>query len=112
MKSTEMRAVRALFSEPQKALFSTATEYDEPDAPVLPDTDPEPKSSEWFDLDDFVEVDWAPSDTDPRIWLVPCADLPRFTFLKRDPHTDSVRHSSKFGAEDTHNCLQGREDCT
>lgn len=112
LKSSEIRAVRTLFMEPQKALFSTSTEYDEPDAPGLPDCDVEPHDSEWLDFGDFVDVDWTPSDAEPRIWLIPCGFIPRFTYLKRVPPPDSSSSkASIFGDENTHNCLQGREDC-
>lgn len=111
LKSAEIRAVRAFFKEPQKALFSTSTEYDEPDAPALPDSDPEPFRSEWRDLDDFVEVDWSPSDSDPRIWLIPSGFIPRVTYLKRAQSGPNASGTSRFGNEDSHMCLQGREDC-
>lgn len=111
LKSSELRAVRSLFLEPQKALFSTSTAYDEPDAPGLPDCDAEPQESEWLDFDDFTEMDWALSDVQPRIWLIPCGFVPRFTYLKRVPLSGPNSETSKFGNEDTHNCLQGREDC-
>jgi len=112
LRDSEIRAVRSLFMEPQKALFSTSTEYDEPDAHGLPNYDVEPRDSDWLDLDDFAEVDWTLSDAQPRIWLVPCGFVPRFTYLKRVPLSDlNSNETSKFGNEDTHNCLQGREDC-
>lgn len=106
MSNSELRAVRAFFAEPQKALFPTPTEFDEPSAAGLPDSDPEPLNSPWIDMDDFVEMDWVPSDIRPRIWLIACGFCPRFTYLKRVPTT-----ASSFGDEGTHNCLQGREEC-
>ncbi|KAF8341579.1 RNA pol II promoter Fmp27 protein domain-containing protein [Cantharellus anzutake] len=107
----ELRAVRAVFAEPQKALFSTSMTTEDPDFSV-PDDDPEPFSSPWVDLDDFVETDWVPSDPSPKIWLLPCGFCPRFTYLKRVPLKDFAHptHPSPFGNEDSHHCLQGMED--
>ena len=108
----ELRAVRAVFADPQKALFSTSMTSEEPEFSVPSDAS-EPLTSPWVDLDDFVETDWAPSDLSPQIWLLPCGFCPRFTYLKRVPLKDSAHptHPSPFGNEDSHHCLQGMEDC-
>jgi Fmp27, WPPW motif-containing RBG unit len=106
---SELRAVRAIFAEPEKALFSVPVDGAEPETQV-PNAPSEPLSSPWVDLDDFVQLDWSPSDRAPRIWLIPCGFCPRFTYLKRVPIQDSGA-SSRFGQEDTHHCLQGMEDC-
>ncbi|KAF8314787.1 hypothetical protein DL93DRAFT_2227867 [Clavulina sp. PMI_390] len=107
LTETEVRAVRARFSEPQKARFSgnTETEYNEPDAPVLPDDGQEPDDSDWRDMDDFVELSWTPGDPDPSLWLVPFAFVPRFNYLKHSANSDSWR----FGHENTHICLHGQQ---
>lgn len=115
--TSELRAIRAVFAEPQKSLFPVPSGRDELDGPSLPTAACEPLSSPWVDLDDFVETDWSPSDEQPQIWLIPCGFCPRFTYLKRVPAPrdseipeDSSGHS-RFGQEDTHTCLQGKEDC-
>ena len=68
----------------------------------------------WFDLDDFVETDWSPTEDSPRIHAFSIVSCPRFTYYRRtgkQPHRGSAVESSRFGNEDTHVCLMGKEQC-
>lgn len=112
LKGLDLRAVMAIFEEPLKK--SVLMDLPESDSNYRtrnhpPDVD---YSSVWFDADDFVEVDWSPS-SDPKVHLLPIVACPRFTYFKRNSaKAQNQDESSKFGIEDTHTCLLGKEACT
>lgn len=118
LDEVELNAVVAQFKEPERTFV-------ELDFPFSDDTTfhassklPEPT---WRDYDDYVDTDWAPSDHHPEIELHQLGRLPRFTYKRRvgdsmvprdKSETSSVLEEavgelpSKFGEEDTHNCMQ------
>ncbi|KDR83645.1 hypothetical protein GALMADRAFT_235956 [Galerina marginata CBS 339.88] len=109
MKGIELRAMLATFPEvkkqnaemtapPQRSNYRKHT-----DLPVTPST------SIWYDMDDFVELDWS-SMEQPTLCLLPLASCPHFTFFKRNEAlSGSHPQPSKFGSEHSHICLLGKE---
>lgn len=114
LKGLDLRALLATFMEPLKQAVpvsspSHRSNYRARDN--LPSTDP---GSIWIDGDDFVETDWT-STVPPTVHLLPVAACPSFTYIKRDfsASDNNLEHleRSKFGSEDTHVCLLGKEEC-
>ncbi|KAF8897633.1 golgi-body localization protein domain-containing protein [Infundibulicybe gibba] len=109
LKGVDLRALLAIFSEPLKkdvpiSFPSQRSNYRTRND--LPSTD---LASPWYDTDDFVETDWTmPS---PQMFhLLPVANIPHFTYFKRNlANFHDEGGSSKFGNEESHTCLLGRE---
>ena len=112
----QLRAVLATFTDPYKCQFEIQDMGKEDKFKnVKSDETIESLRGFWFDLDDFVEIDWQPTDDSPPVHLIPIASCPRFTYFKRannqslnDAHHRATE-SSRFGNEDTHVCLLGKE---
>jgi len=109
IKALELRALLATFSDPLKSEVDV-------EAPTqrsnyrnhlnLPETQ---SSSPWHDLDDFVELDWTPSSS-VVLNLMPLAHCPHFTYFKQSTVTsNNSLHPNKFGSENSHICLLGKE---
>jgi hypothetical protein len=110
-KGLDLRAMLAIFHEPLKKLVEVTSPplrsnyRTRNDLPII---DP---SSAWIDGHDFVETDWTPSVT-PTVHFLPIAVCPRLTYFKHSSKTSATQvERSKFGAEDTHICLSGKEAC-
>jgi hypothetical protein len=127
-KGLDLRAMLARFREPEKPgvdlppLPSGEFETSSSARPPLPPSSKEPMHSRWVDLDDFVETDWTPNDSNPALWLFTVASCPRITYFKKPerPISNDIRHTtcsipeeslSPFGNENTHKCLMGTEEC-
>ncbi|KAG9126473.1 hypothetical protein FRC07_003289 [Ceratobasidium sp. 392] len=125
-KGLDLRAMLAHFSESEKPLVNLPpvpnNEFDSSSSarPAMPDSSKEPLSSRWVDMDDFVEVDWAPSDEEPDLWLFNAASCPRIMYFKKPDHPPPKNNAaascatvenavSRFGNEDTHVCFMGTE---
>lgn len=103
-------------------IFNDGEDDDEPG--------PSDRDLEWYDLHDFVELDWAPPEggRQPRIRLIEAMSCPRFSYYRRieskgeraqrtkgekSPHDQDNNHetakleNTKFGHENTHVCLVG-----
>lgn len=111
MKGIELRAMLAIFSEPMKqnadmtAPPQRSNYRKHTDLPVtLP-------SSIWYDLDDFVELNWSLPEDLPLLHLLPLAGCPHFTYFKRNEALSGSPQTSKFGSEHSHICLLGKEPC-
>jgi len=111
MKGIELQAMLATFSEPlkQDVQITASTQRNNyrkhADLPITTST------STWYDLEDFVELDWLSSGP-PVLHLLPLATLPHFTYFKRNSSLPGVfPQTSKFGSEDSHICLLGKEPC-
>ncbi|CAE6347030.1 unnamed protein product [Rhizoctonia solani] len=128
-KGLDLRAMLARFREPEKPgvdlppLPSGEFETSSSARPPLPPSSKEPMHSRWVDLDDFVETDWTPNDSNPALWLFTVASCPRITYFKKPerPISNDIRHTtcsipeeslSPFGNENTHKCLMGTEEST
>jgi hypothetical protein len=123
LSNVEMRTMAAVFSEPEKTMVVDGLDSDDSE-----DGDGDQSSfvcdeveQGWFDLDDFVDADWSPSDLKPKIRLLRVGTCPRFAFFKRANARALNRRGSsqsdtsglevtKFGDEDTHICLAGQTD--
>jgi hypothetical protein len=110
-----MRAVVAIFREPdlQDVVTSSHADYESPYAiaPHVSTDDPA------FDIDDYTELDWLPSDHSPKFYMGEVASCPQVSFVKKleevrlpsdDPEKGAPK-MSKFGSEDSHVCLMGME---
>lgn len=125
------RTLAGQFEEPDKRLFPPK-DYDDEDEDnnhdnIFREEDNYAISDddlEWYDLNDFVEVDWAPTEGGkaPRIKLVEAITCPRFNYYRRIESKrergarmkGNVRgedvinlERTKFGHEATHTCLVG-----
>lgn len=111
MKGIELRAMLAIFSEPMKQnadMTAPPQRSNYRKHSGLPVTSP---SSIWYDLDDFVELNWSLPKNPPQLHLVPLAGCPHFTYFKRNEALSGSPQTSKFGSEHSHNCLLGKEPC-
>ncbi|KAL5508278.1 FMP27 [Sanghuangporus vaninii] len=116
VKLTDLQlcAILATFTDPSKRLLDPQgvpkeSKYKD----VRPDDANNVLRDFWFDMDDFVEIDWEPTEDDPPVYIFPVASCPRFTYFKRtskQPHRSSTVESSRFGNEDSHVCLMGKEE--
>lgn len=110
----DLRALFAVFAEPQKKTI--------PLKGSLPGSTkfweflvPTPSSSLWVDTDDFVELDWSPNDREPNLYLHDAAHCPRFVYFKRSTRPlspediNGVCLKTKFGDENSHVCLMGKQ---
>lgn len=106
----EIRTVAASCSNPLKKAVhlsdeGTQTDNLEEHLARLPLNVP----STWVDADDFVELDWVPT-TMPSVLLLPVVSCPFFTYLRHNvSRADSKSEKTKFGSEDTHTCLLGKQ---
>ncbi|CEH13033.1 Uncharacterized conserved protein [Ceraceosorus bombacis] len=84
----DLRTLCGQFTEPDKRLYaSEGDEYDSeaegPDGMFADYSFPD-EDLEWWDLRDFVEVDWSPPDeTEPRIKLSQALACPHFNYYRR-----------------------------
>ncbi|PVG00036.1 hypothetical protein CPB86DRAFT_872242 [Serendipita vermifera] len=110
-----MRAVVAIFREPdlQDVVTNAHPDYESPYAiaPHVSTDDPA------FDIDDYTELDWLPTDQSPKFFMGEVASCPQVSFVKKleevrlpsdDPEKGAAK-MSKFGSEDSHVCLMGME---
>ncbi|KIJ56610.1 hypothetical protein M422DRAFT_218123 [Sphaerobolus stellatus SS14] len=111
----DLRALFAVFLEPGKMSFPLQDAFPG-SRRFWEDLTPLPMSSEWIDPDDFVELDWIPLDGEPNLYMNQAVHCPRFVYFKRASQFDvavgdgATPHTrSKFGEEDTHVCLMGKE---
>lgn len=111
LKGLQLRALLAVFVEPSKR----TTEITAPpqrsnyrqhaNLPIIS------SQSLWYDMNDFVELDWAPEDP-PTLHLLPVVSCPHFTYFKRNSALSAINpQTSKFGLEHSHPCMLGREPC-
>ncbi len=114
-----LRAVMAIFSDPLKQDVAMEMSGDQGDSSFL--NDPfagEDPPSVWVDMCDFVELDCAPKDRNPSLSMLPIASCPRFSYFRRssgqaqggDLH-GVASEQSRFGEENTHVCILGKEPC-
>jgi len=110
MKGLDLRAIVATFPDPLKKLVelknkqSGRSNYRSRDNPSLFEQDPS-----WYDPKDFVEIDWS-SALEPELRVLPIASCPRVAYFKRNlAAVEETLNTSKFGDEDTHQCVLGKE---
>jgi hypothetical protein len=113
LKGLDLRALLATFAEPLKQDVPVSSPPHRSNYRArqnMPSTDP---GSIWIDGDDFVETDWT-SSVCPTVHLLPIAACPSFTYIKREFNAPDQGQEhlerSKFGTEDTHVCLLGKEE--
>lgn len=108
-KSLDVRVLQATFSEPLKQAVPMSVESENSTKRDFSSDTQIPPS--WVDNDDFVETDWSPQQP-PNIHLLPVLSCPKLTYFKRHSrHAEIQAENSKFGDEDTHACMLGREPC-
>ncbi|KZS98046.1 hypothetical protein SISNIDRAFT_449676 [Sistotremastrum niveocremeum HHB9708] len=126
MKGLTLKAICAVFSEPDKqtVLASTIPDISHVNPPKKPWDNAAPllETSEWASMDDWVEPDWSPN-SNPQVFYTDVASCPRFTFFRTATKTttasdtlgrfaqESAGHPiSRFDGEDTHSCFMGSEE--
>ncbi|KAJ7590961.1 RNA pol II promoter Fmp27 protein domain-containing protein [Mycena floridula] len=109
LKGLDLRAVLSTFPDPLKQTITVLGTHErsnyrsQQDLPVLD------LSSFWYDPDDFIELDWSPKER-PTLHILPFVECPQFMYFKRNTATvEDDTATSKFGNEDTHRCLLGKE---
>lgn len=111
LNDLDLRAMIAVFAEPLKQSVDVTSSGERSNYRTRKDLPTVESSSPWFDLDDFVETDWLPSTT-PAVHLLPAVACSRLTYFKQNStHLESPVVTSKFGDEDSHSCLLGKEQC-
>lgn len=115
MKGLDLRSMLAIFSEPLKRTVPLESSAHSSNYRTRNDIPAIDHKSPWVDFDDFVEIDSTrpPADT---VHIIPAASCPQFTYFKRAKDSTSSKsrqrsESTKFGDEDTHACLLGKEAC-
>lgn len=112
MKDLELRALLAVFDEPLKQCVQLDPTYLESTYRKRADIPTVESDSPWADLDDFTDMEWSPKG-DPQLHLLPAASCPRFTYFKQATGilADNRVENTKFGDENSHVCLLGKEAC-
>lgn len=110
-----MRSVVAIFREPylQSVVSNSHPDFESPYSIAPPASTSDPV----FDRDDYTELDWLPTDRSPKFHMGEVASCPQVCFVKkledvRQPLDDSsigAAKMTKFGNEDSHDCLLGME---
>ncbi|THV08447.1 hypothetical protein K435DRAFT_11362 [Dendrothele bispora CBS 962.96] len=110
MKGLDLRAVVATFPDPLKKLVElTNSQPSKSNYHSRHDFPATQQASSWHDPNDFVEIDWS-STTEPELHILPIASCPRVAYFKRNlAAIDQALNASKFGNEDTHHCVLGKE---
>ncbi|KAF5344064.1 hypothetical protein D9758_008855 [Tetrapyrgos nigripes] len=110
MKGLDLRAIVATFPDPLKK--SVELQNQQPGRSNYRsrnDFSSIEQVSAWHDSNDFVEIDWS-SSAQPELHILPVASCPRFAYFKRNlAAVDQDEDTSKFGNEDTHQCVLGTE---
>jgi len=111
LNGLDLQAMVAVFAEPLKQSVDVTSSGQRSNYRTRKDLPTIEPSSSWFDLDDFVETDWLPTTT-PTVHLLPAVACSRLTYFKRNSTlSESPVVTSKFGDEDSHPCLLGKEEC-
>lgn len=120
MKGLTLKAICAVFSEPDKQSVPMSIIPDpsraNPAKKPWDNAAPLLETSDWASMDDWVEPDWSPSSS-PQVFFTDVASCPRFTFFRTaaKPNTSSQSGPetavSRFDGEDTHSCFMGSEEC-
>ncbi|KAI5124944.1 hypothetical protein M0805_007371 [Coniferiporia weirii] len=115
----QLRAILATFVDPLKRLVDMEDPQKEGGLRDVKVEDGGELTSYWVDMDDFAETDWEPTESKPSLHMLPLGACPRFTYFKRSSGHQHRMHvgsshqvdpeSSRFGSEETHVCLMGKE---
>ena len=104
-----IQAIKGLFEDPLKRLTATRNfpqdiaEFAGANGPI-----PIECTSPWFNLNDFVEIDWLPLTSPTQFFVTPVATCPYFIYRKCYNKNSLALETSRFGVEDTHRCLMGK----
>ncbi|KAF9451680.1 hypothetical protein P691DRAFT_757138 [Macrolepiota fuliginosa MF-IS2] len=108
LKGVVLQTVLAIFKESLKTEVSTAGSPHTSAYLKYSDLAQTPLTSSWYNIHDFVELDWA-SSSEPLLHYLPLATCPRFAYFKRNAAKMGNKRDNKFGIEPTHYCLLGEE---
>ncbi|KAK0468226.1 RNA pol II promoter Fmp27 protein domain-containing protein [Desarmillaria tabescens] len=109
LKGLDLRAILAIFADPKKQLIPVNAPQNGSNYRTRNNYPTTPMPSVWYDPDDFVETDWS-SSLDPTFHVLPVVACSHFMFFKRnDALVENPSETSKFGNEDSHVCLLGKE---
>ncbi|KAI0638130.1 golgi-body localization protein domain-containing protein [Trametes polyzona] len=113
LKGLDLRALLAVFPDPLKQCTPLDNSPLVSNYRTRNDLTPIDLNSNWVDMDDFAIFE-QDSPSQPDIYVLPAVSCPRFTYFKKvDEHgsdgPDKPTDRTKFGSEDTHVCLLGKE---
>ncbi|OSD04190.1 hypothetical protein PYCCODRAFT_1476242 [Trametes coccinea BRFM310] len=113
LKGLDLRAMLAVFPDPLKQCTPLENTPLVSNYRTRNNLTPIDLTSDWVDMDDFAVYEQE-TPSEPDLHLLQVASCPRFTYFKRvdeqiasGPGEPTDR--SKFGSEDTHVCLLGKE---
>ena len=111
LKGLDLRAVLATFEESLKRKVGMTAPPQRSNYRRHDNLPAVSSKSVWHDLDDFVELDWAPRNN-LILHVLPAASCPHFTYFKQNSALSlNNPQTSKFGSEETHPCLLGHGPC-
>lgn len=110
LKGVDLRTVLAVFRESLKTEISVATSSSSTCLRLNHLPTKTPLSSSWYNVHDFIELDWT-SSIEPTVHYLPFATCPRFAYVKRNDAKTGKKLNSKFGIENTHFCLLEQGPC-
>lgn len=111
LKHLELRAMLATFVERLRQDVQMIAPTQRSNYRAHHNLSPTESSSAWHDADDFIEIDWSPLDN-PVLYLLPVVTCPQFAYFKRNSAVfGNTTGASKFGVENSHACLLGKEPC-
>ncbi|KAK2466286.1 hypothetical protein APHAL10511_001928 [Amanita phalloides] len=109
LKGVDLRTLVATFPEPGKRNVTMSGTTQRSNYRTRKDLPPADLTYPWYDPTDFIETDWASSET-PELHILPIATCPYFAYFKRNTaFAAKEKHLSKFGIEKSHTCLLGTE---
>lgn len=109
LKGLDLRALLATFAEPLRESIEMTAPPQRSNYRAHQNIHSTAPSSPWHNEDDFIEIDWSPS-VRPNLHLLPVMTCPYFTYFKRNSAAmENATGASKFGLEQSHTCLIGKE---
>jgi hypothetical protein len=117
IRGLDLRSMYAVFSDPEKLHIQLPKESLGGVKKPWGNAERLERSLEWYSNDDWTEVDIAPP-AEGAIYWAEVAKCPMFTYFKplhedgAQPSTDTnEKIISRFGGEQTHDCVIGKEPC-
>ncbi|KAF7331891.1 hypothetical protein MKEN_00069400 [Mycena kentingensis (nom. inval.)] len=108
MRGLDLRAMLATFDDPVKIAVGVSAGTQRSNYRTRNDLPLTAVDSVWYDLDDFIELDWTPTSP-PLLHLLPFVSCPRFTYFRRAASGPDQEGTSRFGIESTHTCFLGKQ---
>lgn len=107
LKGLDLRALLATFPEPMKYQVPVASSPETSTYRTRNDLPSLDLASEWYDADDFIELDWSSTER-PDLHILPVVSCPCFMYFRKNSQEVD---GGKFGDEQTHRCLLRQQPC-